>query len=352
MELKPARILAVETSCDETACAIIENGRALLSSVVASQMEIHARYGGVYPEVASRQHVLSVTPVVEQALAQAHLTLSDIDALAVTQGPGLAGSLVVGMNMAKGLALGSGLPLVGVNHLEGHLYSAWVYDSSNQRDEAGEIVPPAPQFPLMALLVSGGHTELNLMTDHLTYQRLGSTLDDAAGEAFDKVARMLDLGYPGGPSIQKAAEEGDPSRFKFPRAMLEGTWDFSFSGLKTSVLYEIRELKKKSNSLPVADLAASFQSAVVDVLFKKTIHAAREFGAKEILVAGGVSANRALRQTFRAQTEFPVNIPPLSLCTDNAAMIASAGYHRFALGHTSQLDIDVLPTWPLSQVGM
>jgi len=344
-DLKPARILAVETSCDETACAIIENGRALLSSVVASQMEIHARYGGVYPEVASRQHVLSVTPVVAQALAQAHLTLKDIDALAVTQGPGLAGSLVVGMNMAKGLALGTGLPLVGVNHLEGHLYSAWVY-------EAGEIVPPEPQFPLMALLVSGGHTELNLMTDHLTYQRLGSTLDDAAGEAFDKVARLLELGYPGGPSIQKAAEDGDPNRFKFPRAWLEGTWDFSFSGLKTSVLYEVRELKKRSNSLPVADLAASFQKAVVDVLFKKTIKAAREFGAKEILVAGGVSANRALRQTFRAQTEFPVHIPPLALCTDNAAMVASAGYHRYALGHISQLDIDVLPTWPLSQVGV
>jgi N6-L-threonylcarbamoyladenine synthase len=343
-DLKPARILAVETSCDETACAILENGRALLSSVVASQMEIHARYGGVYPEVASRQHVLSVTPVVEQALAQAHLTLNDIDALAVTQGPGLAGSLVVGMNMAKGMALGTGLPLVGVNHLEGHLYSAWVY-------EAGEIIPPAPQFPLMALLVSGGHSELNLMTDHLTYQRLGSTLDDAAGEAFDKVARLLELGYPGGPAIQKAAEEGDPNRFRFPRAWLEGTWDFSFSGLKTSVLYEVRELKKKSNSLPVSDLAASFQKAVVDVLFKKTIHAAREFNAKEILVAGGVSANRALRQTFRAQTEFPVHIPPLSLCTDNAAMIASAGYHRYALGHISQLDIDVLPTWSLSQVG-
>ena len=340
MELKPARILALETSCDETACAIIENGRALLSSVVASQMEIHARYGGVYPEVASRQHVLSVTPVVEQALAQAHLTLKDIDALAVTQGPGLAGSLVVGMNMAKGLALGSGLPLLGVNHLEGHLYSAWVYES-------GELAPPAPQFPLMALLVSGGHTELNLMTDHLTYQRLGSTLDDAAGEAFDKVARLLELGYPGGPAIQKSAEEGDPNRFHFPRAWLEGTWDFSFSGLKTAVLYEIRELQKKTHTLPVPDLAASFQKAVVDVLFKKTINAAREFGAKEILVAGGVSANRMLRQTFRAQAEFPVHIPPLSLCTDNAAMIASAGYHRYALGHVSQMDMDVMPTWPL-----
>jgi N6-L-threonylcarbamoyladenine synthase len=340
-DLKPARILAIETSCDETACAIIENGRALLSSVVASQMEIHARYGGVFPEVASRQHVLSVTPVVEEALAKAHLTLKDIDALAVTQGPGLAGSLVVGMNMAKGLALGCGLPLVGVNHMEGHLYSGWVYD-------AGEMIPPAPQFPLMALLVSGGHTELNLMTDHLTYKRLGSTLDDAAGEAFDKVARLLELGYPGGPSIQKAAEEGDPHRFNFPRAWMDGSWDFSFSGLKTAVLYEVRELQKKSKHLPVADLAASFQQAVIDVLFKKTMNAAREFDAKEILVAGGVSANRPLRQTFKAQTEFPVHIPPLYLCTDNAAMIAAAGYHRYAFGHVSQLDMDVLPTWPLS----
>ena len=343
MDLKKpmTRILAIETSCDETACAIIENGRALLSSVVASQMEIHARYGGVFPEVASRQHVLSITPVVEKALAQAHLTLNDIDAIAVTQGPGLAGSLVVGMNMAKGIALGMGKPLIGVNHLEGHLYSAWVYD-------AGELVPPEPQFPLMVLLVSGGHTELNLMTDHLTYQRLGSTLDDAAGEAFDKVARLLELPYPGGPSIQKTAEEGDPRRFNFARAWLDGTWNFSFSGLKTSVLYEVRELKKRSTTLPIPDLAASFQQAVIDVLFKKTMNAAREFGAKEVLIAGGVSANRPLRQVFKAQTEFPVHIPPLSLCTDNAAMIAAAGYYRHALGHTSGLEIDVLPTWPLS----
>ncbi|MCJ7432504.1 MAG: tRNA (adenosine(37)-N6)-threonylcarbamoyltransferase complex transferase subunit TsaD [Anaerolineales bacterium] len=340
-DLKPARILAIETSCDETACAIIDNGRALLSSVVASQMEIHARYGGVFPEVASRQHVLSITPVVEQTLSQAHLTLTEVDAIAVTQGPGLAGSLVVGVNMAKGLALGSGLPLVGVNHLEGHLYSAWVYNSD-------EIVTPEPQFPLMALLVSGGHTELNLMTDHLTYQRLGSTLDDAAGEAFDKVARLLGLGYPGGPAIQTVAEDGNPTRFNFPRAWLEGTHNFSFSGLKTAVLYEVRELKKRSNSLPVADLAASFQNAVIEVLFKKTMQAAREFGAKEILVAGGVSANRPLRQIFKSQTEFPVHIPPLSLCTDNAAMIAAAGYYRFALGYVADLDIDVTPTWPLS----
>ena len=339
--MKPARILAIETSCDETACAVLENGRALLASTVASQMDIHARYGGVFPEVASRQHVLSIIPVVAQTLVQSNLTLKDMDVIAVTRGPGLAGSLVVGMNMAKGLALGAGLPLVGVNHLEGHVYSSWIYN-------AGESIPPEPQFPLMALLVSGGHTELNLVTDHLKYQRLGSTLDDAAGEAFDKVARLLGLPYPGGPSIQRAAESGDPARFKFPRARLEGAYDFSFSGLKTAVLYAVNDLKKKSTTLPVEDLAASFQSAVVDVLFKKTLQAARDYNAKEILVAGGVSANRALRQAFQSQTEFKVHTPAFSLCTDNAAMIAAAGYYRFALGHISQLDIDVEPTWPLS----
>ncbi len=339
--MKPARILAIESSCDETACAVLENGRALLASTVASQMEMHARYGGVFPEVASRQHVLSIIPVVEQTLAQSNLTLKDMDALAVTRGPGLAGSLVVGMNMAKGLALGTGLPLVGVNHLEGHIYSSWIYN-------AGDSIPVEPQFPLMALLVSGGHTELNLMTDHLTYQRLGSTRDDAAGEAFDKVARLLGLSYPGGPSIQKAAESGDPDRFKFPRAKLDGKYDFSFSGLKTAVLYEVNDLKKKSSVLPVNDIAASFQKTVVETLFDKTMQAAREYGAKEILVAGGVSANRPLRNIFQSQTEFKVNIPAFSLCTDNAAMIAAAGYYRYALGHVSNLDMDVQPTWPLS----
>ena len=339
--MKPARILAIETSCDETACAILENGRALLSSTVASQMDIHARYGGVFPEVASRQHVLSIIPVVEQTLGQSNLTLNDIDAVAVTRGPGLAGSLVVGMNMAKGIALGMNLPIIGVNHLEGHIYSSWIYN-------AGESVPAEPQFPLMALLVSGGHTELNLMTDHLTYTRLGSTLDDAAGEAFDKVARLLGLPYPGGPSVQRAAENGDPTRFKFPRARLDNPYDFSFSGLKTAVLYEVRDLKKKDITLPVEDLAASFQSAVVDVLFNKTIQAARDHHAKAILVAGGVSANRALREAFQSQTEFKVHIPPFSLCTDNAAMIAAAGYYRYALGHVSDMGMDVQPTWPLS----
>src|SRR5512139_798652 len=202
-DLKPARILAIESSCDETACAILEDGRALLASTVASQMDIHARYGGVFPEVASRQHVLSIVPVIEQTLEKTNLSLKEIDAIAVTRGPGLAGSLVVGMNAAKGLAMGIDKPIIGVNHLEGHIYSSWIYN-------AGEEPPAEPQFPLMALLVSGGHTELNLMTGHLTYRRLGSTRDDAAGEAFDKVARLLGLSYPGGPTGQKAAEQGDP----------------------------------------------------------------------------------------------------------------------------------------------
>ncbi|MFN8385487.1 MAG: tRNA (adenosine(37)-N6)-threonylcarbamoyltransferase complex transferase subunit TsaD [Anaerolineales bacterium] len=289
--LPPALILAIESSCDETACAVLENGRALLASTVASQMDIHARYGGVFPEVASRQHVLSVIPVVQQTLAKSNLSLDDMDAIAVTRGPGLAGSLVVGMNMAKGLALALGLPLVGVNHLEGHVYSAWIYNK-------GDEMPVEPQFPLMALLVSGGHTELNLMTDHLTYKRLGSTLDDAAGEAFDKVGRLLGLPFPGGPAIQKAAETGDSTRFKFTRAKLDNPYAFSFSGLKTAVLYEVNALKKAGGELPVADLAASFQATVVEILFNKTMQAARDFKAKEILVAGGVSANKALRSRF------------------------------------------------------
>ncbi len=337
--LPSARILAIETSCDETAAAIVENGRTLIVSTVASQMDMHARYGGVYPEVASRQHILSIIPVVEETLAKAHLAIGDINAIAATRGPGLAGALVVGLNAAKGLSMGAGLPLIGVNHLEGHIYSAWVHDEDT-------TPPPEPEFPLMALLVSGGHTELNLMEGHLDYKRLGATLDDAAGEAFDKVARLLGLPYPGGPSIQKAAEEGNPKAYKFPRARLEGTWNFSFSGLKTAVLKEVKKLE--GEALPVADLAASFQAAVVQVLFEKTINAAREYGVKQIIVGGGVSANTALRNAFLSQTEFPVNIPRLSLCTDNGAMIASAGYFRFAFGHLDGLEIDVLPTWPLS----
>ncbi|PWH18688.1 MAG: tRNA (adenosine(37)-N6)-threonylcarbamoyltransferase complex transferase subunit TsaD [Anaerolineae bacterium] len=335
-------LLALETSCDETACAILKDGRALVTSVVASQMDIHARYGGVFPEVASRQHVLSITPVIEQALQNAGITLKDVDAIVVTRGPGLPGSLVVGMNAAKGLALGLGKPLVGVNHLEGHIYSAWLYDAQEQNP------PPEPQFPLMALLVSGGHTELNLMRGHLDYQRLGATLDDAAGEAFDKVARLLKLPYPGGPMIEKEARNGNPDAFHFPRAWLEGSYNFSFSGLKTAVLREVRRLEAEGKPLPVPDLAASFQAAVIDVLYTKTMQAARQYGVKEIVIGGGVSANQALRAAFEGQNEFKVHIPPLKYCTDNAAMVAAAGYARYRMGQVSPLDVDVLPTWPLS----
>lgn len=337
-----ARILAIETSCDETAAAVLENGRVLLSSVVASQIDLHQQYGGVFPEVASRQHVITIYDVVEQALQQAYLSLDNIDAIAVTRGPGLAGSLVVGMNMAKGIALGKQIPLIGVNHLEGHIYSAWVYSS--------EILnpPPAPEFPLIALLVSGGHTEINLMDGHLSYKRLGSTLDDAAGEAFDKVARLLGLPYPGGPSIQKAAMNGNPSAFRFPRANLDGSYNFSFSGLKTSVLRMVRELEKSRSKLPVEDLAASFQQAVVDVLFQKTIQAAKQHKVKNIIVAGGVSANQLLRDTFLNQSHFNVFIPPFKYSTDNAAMIAAAGYFRYINQLIDPIDIDVLPNWPLS----
>jgi N6-L-threonylcarbamoyladenine synthase len=339
------RILGIETSCDETAAAVVESGRRILANVVASQAAQHADYGGVFPEVASRMHIEAIHPVVARALAQSHVGLESIDAIAVTRGPGLAGSLVVGLNMAKGLALGAGLPLLGVNHLESHLYSIWLVE--------GE---PEPEFPLLALIVSGGHTELVLMRDHLTYVRLGGTLDDAAGEAFDKIGRLLGLAYPGGPAIQVASEGGDPNAFKFPRAWLEKTWDFSFSGLKTAVLREVRSRQPELEAaveaprpgLPIADLAASFQAAIVDVLVGKTMAAADAHKAKEILVAGGVSANRMLRQTFHARSKVPVRVPPLELCTDNAAMTAALGHRRFLAGQRDALDIDVLPTWPLA----
>jgi N6-L-threonylcarbamoyladenine synthase len=335
-----ARILAIESSCDETAAAVLEDGSHILSNVVATQMELHAKYGGVFPEMASRQHILTIYPVVEDALNQAHLSLAELDCIAVTRGPGLAGSLVVGMNMAKALALGSNLPLIGVNHLEGHLYSAWI-----RIDDTQPYAPP--EFPLIALIVSGGHSSLILMKGHHEYERLGATLDDAAGEAFDKVARLLGLPYPGGPSIQKAAEHGSATAFAFPRARLEGTWDFSFSGLKTAVLRKVRAFEEEGKILPVNDLAASFQQAVVDALTEKTFMSAEKFGARHILVAGGVSANRALRNAFTSQNRFQVHIPPLKYCTDNATMIAAAGYFRFINGQRDSLDMDVIPNWPL-----
>ncbi|MBM3143938.1 MAG: tRNA (adenosine(37)-N6)-threonylcarbamoyltransferase complex transferase subunit TsaD [Chloroflexi bacterium] len=341
------RVLGIETSCDETAAAVVEDGRKIFSSVVASQVDLHAQFGGVFPEAASRQHILNIYPIIEAALREAHMDLKEVDAVAVTRGPGLPGSLVVGINAAKGLSLGSGLPILGINHLEGHLYSAWLHEFSGD-------LPPEPRCPLMALIVSGGHTELILMEDHCRYRRLGGTLDDAAGEAFDKIARLIGLSYPGGPAIQRAAEEGNPQAVKFPRPWLPGSWDFSFSGLKTAVLRTVRALEADTNveGLPVADLAASFQASVVEVLVGKTLEAAREFDAKEILVVGGVSANKALRERFWAESRLPVHIPPLSLCTDNAAMIAGAGCYRFGAGQRDGLDMDALPTWPLSELSI
>ena len=320
-------ILGIETSCDETGAAVVADGRRILSNVVASQEDIHRKYGGVFPEVASRQQVRAIVPVVEEAMAQAKASWVDLTAIAVTHGPGLAGSLLVGLNAAKGLALAQNLPLVGVNHLEGHIYANW-------------IDAPEPQFPLLCLIVSGGHTELILMREHGRYELLGSTRDDAAGEAFDKVARLLGLSYPGGPAIQRAAERGDPSAVALPRAWLRGGYDFSFSGLKTAVL---RLTQGAAPSVGVGDMAASFQEAVVDVLAEKTALAAQEHEVHEVLLAGGVAANRLLRERMVERLQSPVRYPPVWLCTDNGAMIAAAGYFAFQGGRRSGLDLDVVP---------
>lgn len=339
------KILAIETSCDETAAAVIENGVHIRSNVVASQIEMHRRYGGVYPEVASRQHILAINPVIKEAMVTARTGWNELDAVAVTYGPGLAGSLLVGVNAAKGIALSTGVPLVGVNHLEGHIYSNWL-------DATGYGQPPDIKFPALSLVVSGGHTELALIRGHGDYQILGRTLDDAAGEAFDKVARIIGVGYPGGPAIQKAAEEGNPAAFAFPRARLEDSYNFSFSGLKTAVLRVVQKYtgadrlhppdQKPSPRMPVADIAASFQMAVVDVLVEKTHAAAEAFDAAEILLAGGVSANTLLRNKMMATASRPVRVPPLRLCTDNAAMIGAAAYWHLQAGHVAGWDLDVV----------
>ncbi len=319
------KILGIETSCDETAAAVVEDGRHLLSNRIASQVEIHARYGGIVPEVASRQHVLAIVPVLSQAMTEARVTWDDLGAVAVTSGPGLAGSLLVGVNLAKAVALARGLPLIGVNHLEGHIYANWL--------TGAEIA-----FPALCLIVSGGHSDLILMRGHGDYQLVGRTRDDAAGEAFDKAARILGLGYPGGPAIERAAEGGTDS-LNLPRAWLDASYDFSFSGVKTALL-RLAEGGKISSS---ADAAASFQAAVVEVLVAKTVAAAKEYRVKCILLAGGVAANKRLRQGLSEASPRPVLVPEPVLCTDNAAMIATCGYYRFQAGKADDLALDVFP---------
>ncbi len=321
------KILGIESSCDETAAAVVEDGSRILSNEIASQIEIHARYGGVVPEVASRQHILSIIPVIQKAMGDAKADWDDIDGIAVTVGPGLAGSLLVGASVAKALASARGLPLMGVNHLEAHMYANWLGETE-------------PVFPLVCLIVSGGHSDLVLMRGHGDYTMLGRTRDDAAGEAFDKAARILGLGYPGGPAIDKAAENGNPC-IDLPHSWIKGTNDFSFSGIKT-YLQKLSE-EEKIDRDNVADLAASFQKAIVDVLVGKTIEAALQNDVRQILLSGGVAANRMLRRQLMEKSHVPVLIPNPVLCTDNAAMVASCGYFHFKTGRISALNVDVVP---------
>jgi N6-L-threonylcarbamoyladenine synthase len=329
-----SRILAIETSCDETSAAVVENGRTILSNIIASQVALHAQFGGVFPEVASRQHVEVIHAVVQQALEEAHMGLDDIDCIAVTRGPGLVGSLLVGVNMAKGLALARNKPFLGINHIEGHIYSLWL------TEHVDEI-----EFPVLTLVVSGGHTELYLMTGHGHYQHLGGTLDDAAGEAFDKIGRVLGLPFPGGPAIDKLAPLGNATAFKFPRAVMDDGYNFSFSGLKTAVSRQIKHFDKAR--LPVEDLAASFQTAVVDALVTKTERAAVAYGVTAVHLAGGVSANQELRQAMTGRLSLPVRYPLPILCTDNAAMIGAAAHWHFINGRRDALNLDVIPSLQL-----
>ena len=329
------KILGIETSCDETAAAVVEDGVRILSNQIASQVEIHARYGGIVPEVASRQHILAIIPIIRQAMADAGVSWSAVDGIAVTIGPGLAGSLLVGVNAAKAIALARGLPITGVNHIEGHIYANWLNNYQ-------------PDFPLICLIVSGGHSDLVLMKGHGDYMVLGRTRDDAAGEAFDKAARILGLGYPGGPAIQEASKNGTAS-LSLPRAWLKGSNDFSFSGVKTALLLLVEVEKvllsvNQDSQLPTqSDAAASFQEAVIDVLVTKTVVAAKEYRVKQILLAGGVASNKLLRHRLVENSPIPVLVPEPVLCTDNAAMIAACGYYRFQAGKANGLDLDVVP---------
>lgn len=325
------KILAIETSCDETSAAVVENGQHILSNIIASQVDLHQKFGGVVPEVASRRHLELITPTIDEALREANCTLEDIDAIAVINRPGLVGALIVGVAAAKTIAFASSLPLIPVHHIEAHIYANWL---------TGEDI----ELPAICLVVSGGHSNIFYMKEHGSFEQIAKTRDDAAGEAFDKCARAMGLGYPGGPLIDKLAKDGNPKAIRFPRSKFADSLDFSFSGLKTAV---IRYVRDKEASEPIADIAASFQEAVVDVLVDHTFKAAKSFNVKQILVAGGVAANSALQQAMKetgSKNGIKVTIPKPILCTDNAAMVGAAGYYNYELGITAGLDLDCIAT--------
>jgi N6-L-threonylcarbamoyladenine synthase len=315
------RILAIETSCDETGVAVIEDGRRIRANVIATQLA-HQATGGIVPEVAAREHLRAIDPITDTALRDAGIALREVDAVAATVGPGLIGCLLVGANYGRGLALAAGLPFIGVNHLEGHVYANWLLETEEQR--------PEPELPAVVLVVSGAHSDLVLMEAHRRFRLLGRTIDDAAGEAFDKVARLLGLGFPGGPEIEKAAKDGDANAFPLPKAWLADRYDFSFSGLKTAVLRLTRSLQEKGD-VPVGDVAASFQKAIVEALAEKTARAAAEHGVRSVMLGGGVAANGPLRAEITRRIAVPLHVPPPRLCTDNGAMIGAAAF--FSLRH-------------------
>ena len=342
------KILGIETSCDETAAGVVEDGRLLCSNIISSQAQLHSRYGGVVPELASRQHVRDLTPVLEQAVNNCGMELEDMDAVAVTYGPGLAGSLITGLNAAKAIAFALDKPLIGVNHLEAHIYASWLTPANPAED---------PGFPLACLVASGGHTDLLLMEGHGQYRLVGRTRDDAAGEAFDKAARILGLGFPGGPEIQRVSS-GATGEFTLPRAWMRDTHDFSFSGLKTALLHQAQDrgvYLAESGEVPadaetqavIRELAAAFQESVVDVISAKLVDMARKYRVKGLVLGGGVIANARLREEILRRSPLPVIIPPPVLCTDNGAMVAACAYHQYQRGEQWPLELDVDPGLPL-----
>lgn len=337
MNKKDVYILGIESSCDETAAAVVKNGREVLSNIISSQIVIHRKFGGVVPEIASRKHIENIMPVIDEALKQADKTLEEIDAVAVTYGPGLVGALLVGLSAAKSLAWAADKPLIGVNHLEGHVFANFLNDQDLQP-------------PFMALVVSGGHTALLKVTGYNSFELLGQTRDDAAGEAFDKIARVMGLPYPGGPEIEKLALNGNPHAVEFPVAKLDAPYEFSFSGLKSAVINYLHTQKQKNIEINYADVAASFQYAVVDALVQKAVHAMQETGLKDIVLAGGVSANKTLQMTLaEAVSKVGARLvhPTPILCTDNAVMIACRGYFMFQAGMESPLDLNAVPSLKL-----